>query len=248
MRVQSDQQAKNGAWIHRLDQPLAKEFLPEPKKRPPPPDFERLLAAFKARTSIGQLERHARNLGVSSGCLKSMQCCDYNGNLAFPMWLKGRCVGIQYRATTGKKWSEIGSHHGLFQPTEKGALAGKMLVVVEGASDTAAMLSAGVACVGRPSCLGLEKPIAELGRGRLVVIVADRDQDKTRPDGTLWNPGREGAIRLGQACLKTAWKVKVLMPPGCKDVRAWFSRSINRLTRDRFLEAVEAADVFEGEL
>jgi hypothetical protein len=240
MRVESTRQAKNGAWIHRLDEPLLP--VPPPPKAPDVDMAERL-AVLRRGSRLGLLEAAAQSLGVSSGCLESMGCFIRKGALAFPMWRGGKAVGILYRAENGQKWSEPGSKHGLFRPQEP--LVGRRLVVCEGATDTAAMLTAMIAGCGRPSCLGQEDEVAKLAKGKELIIIADRDKPKTLPDGREWNPGRDGGVRLAKACLETAWRVKFVRPPGAKDMREWLTRRTNRLTLRSFEEVVAAADFFE---
>jgi hypothetical protein len=59
------------------------------------------------------------------------------------------------------------------------------------------------------------------GRRRDVVIMADKDAPKQRPDGSVWYPGQEGAVRLSQAILPFVRSLKVVKPSFCKDVREW---------------------------
>jgi hypothetical protein len=102
--------------------------------------------------------------------------------------------------------------------------------IVEGGTDTAAMLSMGVYCIGRPSCSGgvlaLKQTIAEL-RIKEVVIVADNDDDKEH-NGHKFNPGFDGAVALQNH----------LMVPSCivslpaKDARDFLKAGGDRETLD----------------
>ena len=58
------------------------------------------------------------------------------------------------------------------------------------------------------------------GPRRDVVIMADRDPPKQRPDGSIWLPGQEGAARLSRAIRPFVRTVKIIKPPFHKDARA----------------------------
>ena len=60
------------------------------------------------------------------------------------------------------------------------------------------------------------------GRRRDVIVMADRDEPKQRPDGSTWLPGQEGAARLATAIKPHVRTVKVVKPPFHKDVREWY--------------------------
>jgi hypothetical protein len=103
-------------------------------------------------------------------------------------------------------------------------------VIVEGMSDTAAAMDLGFNGVGRPSNLACMDVLADLVRGREVIIVGENDK---KADGQ-W-PGREGMIAAFQMVRKTARKATMLMPPEhVKDFRAWVSKY--KLNRDAFLQ------------
>ncbi len=84
-------------------------------------------------------------------------------------------VGIRLRSDSGLKWAVTGSHQGCFVPAMD---ADQMALVAEGPTDTAAGLSLGFYCVGRPSCSGGMNDLRNLFRRRGVrrcVIVSDND-------------------------------------------------------------------------
>src|SRR5690606_20980511 len=89
------------------------------------------------------------------------------------------------------------------------------VLVVEGASDVAACLAAGLAAVGRPSNMGGVEHLARLLAGRDVVVVGERDR---RPGA--W-PGRDGAVAVA-GTLAREWgrPVRWVLPPAsAKDMR-----------------------------
>jgi hypothetical protein len=116
------------------------------------------------------------------------------------------------------------------QLTGRSALAdnGGPVIVVEGMSDAAAAMDLGYNSVGRPSNLACMDMVANLVRGRSVIIVGENDK---KADGK--EPGREGMITAYQAVRNTCRDVKTVMPPDhIKDLRAW--RVKYGLTRDQF--------------
>ena len=124
----------------------------------------------------------------------------------------GRIIGIRLRLPSGRKLAVKGGKEGLFIP--EGLDGAHRLLICEGATDTAALLDLGFSAVGRPSCTGGIRHLADLVR-RLaaaeVVIVADADP-----------PGQAGARRLAGALVAYCPAVKVITPPpGSKDARAW---------------------------
>jgi len=240
MRVKSlNRSETGGGWIHRMDQQPLDFVQKEEKKQRPAVDMKPYLPTCLL------LDDHAIDLGVSVESLKRLACSIARNALAFPMRdEKGIVCGVQYRAKDGKKWSEPGSKHGLFRDPK--VLDKKQLVVVEGASDTAAAMTAlpDEWIVGRPSCQGcVDKVAALLNRSIRLVIVADRDKNKQRPDGTSWNPGWDGAVRLAEQCQKLASTIKIIKPPGCKDAREWLASG--RLTPRNFQHIVAEANYVE---
>ena len=99
----------------------------------------------------------------------------------------------------------------------------KPLLIVEGASDTAAALTVGLQAVGRPSARGGVAHLAELltDASGDIIIVGERDK---KADGS-W-PGRDGAKTVAGALTRRlgrpiAW---ALPPDGVKDLRDWVRR------------------------
>lgn len=148
---------------------------------------------------------------------------------AFPMGsVQHPTTGIRYRASNGTKWSETGGHEGLFLALAVPYAGAEMLVVSEGPTDTAALLSAGVIAVGRPNCSGGTTQLIEAvksWRPQAVVIAANRDEPKTRPDGTTFLPGQDGARALRLALRPYVRTVSIALPDcGLKDWRQLVNR------------------------
>lgn len=105
---------------------------------------------------------------------------------------------------------------------------GGPVLIVEGFSDTAAALDLGYDGLGRPSNLARLDMLADLVRGRSVIVLGENDR---KPDGR--EPGKEGMIAAFQACRRASKDVTMLMPPEhVKDLRAWIVKY--KLTRPEF--------------
>jgi hypothetical protein len=201
------------------------------------------------------LEGHARALGVSAASLARLHCtfaadwfCRRCGSaadaLAFPMFRSpSRATGVRLRfCQCGHKSSVSGGHEGLFIPAE---LSGDgPLLLPEGPTTTAACLDFGLDAIGRPSCSGGVGLLVELlqrnwgrdlrGRKRELVVVADNDPGKRRPDGTVYYPGQDGAERTATVLASQGWPVRIVQPPRAevKDLRDWLKLGATRAVLD----------------
>ena len=234
-RIQSDRPAKSGiGWIHFLREwSAACAARPPYLSGPVVGSARRADRASEAQKDFAALHASyengakmyawlAEHLGVSAAALEALDVrfCRPRKIFSFPMRnASGKITGLRYRTFDGKKFSEKGSKDGLFFAACDGAPALPVgsarradrnddLIVVEGASDTAAALSLGLKnVVGRSSCLTGTQHIREL-HPRRVTIFADRDE-----------PGMNGAEKLGRD-LHLPFRI-VLPPEGFKDLRAW---------------------------
>jgi DNA primase len=151
----------------------------------------------------------------------------------------GDVLGVRLRLAGGKKISVKGGREGLFipgphpDPLPEGEGTGGLLLVCEGATDTAALLDLGFSAVGRPSCTGGVKLLVELVQRRRpegVVIVADGDAS-----------GQRGAESLAAVLRAYAAAVRIVAPPaGVKDGREWKRRGA---TAADVQAAIDAAPV-----
>ncbi|HUW21031.1 MAG TPA: toprim domain-containing protein [Sedimentisphaerales bacterium] len=220
MRAESSRPCKSGGWFHTLGEPV--KYKPAPKKSKPVPvrDFAALSSQYVE--NLINIDRLANELGVS---IRSLERLDtgWNGNITFPMRDgRERIIGIRIRGSKGK-WCVEGSRQGLFWP--EGVYSGSdwPLVICEGPTDCAALLDMEFDVIGRPSCMGGTEHIIEFlkGRRRDVIIMADKDPPKERPDGSVWFPGQEGAARLSKAILPFVRSLRIIKPPFFKDIREW---------------------------
>jgi phage/plasmid primase-like uncharacterized protein len=197
----------------------------------PPINFDAMAAQCEAALGPHRRALLANELGVASDALSRLQVgwSQVHRSFTFPMRnASGYARGIRLRRMDGSKWAVKGSRQGLFLPRH--FPLDESLMVCEGASDTAAMLTACFSAVGRPSCNGGADLLVDLVahyRPADVVIVADRDA-----------AGERGARDLAaQLVPHVAYGVKVITPP-TKDAREWVNRGADRLD---VLDAIAAA-------
>jgi len=229
MRAESPKPCKSGGWFHSLKEPV--HYKPVPKKTKPVSVQDFAVLASQYIENLINIDRLAEELGVSIRSLERLEA-GWNGNITFPMRDgRERIIGIRVQGTKGK-WCVTGSRQGLFWP--EGVYSGSdyPLVIAEGPTDVAALLTMGFDSIGRPSCMGGTEHIIEFLRGRRrdVIIMADKDPPKERPDGSVWYPGQEGAARLSEAILPFVRSLKIVKPPFHKDVRAWHNAGATRET------------------
>lgn len=222
MRVASDRphQMSHGlGYWHRLTETPTTVHAHKEDIRPSyEVNFKGTIIRWTQATSPAQYRSLGDRLGVRPSALIELRACysEEHSAWAFPMVdAFGNIIGIRLRNYLGDKWSVKGSKSGIFLPHN---FRDKVAVVCEGPTDSAAVLSLGMMPIGRPSCSGgVEHIIRAIGRWKIlkVLIIADNDPDRTRPDGKKWNPGLDGAVALQQqlpvpSCL-------VMLP--CKDIR-----------------------------
>ncbi len=179
------------------------------------------------------LYRLATSLNVSVESLQELGACYSFKHSAFAFPMRdgnGAIVGARLRNADGLKWSWAGSNgSSIFLPMIAAADVFELkyndtLFLPEGPTDTAAFRSIGLLAWGRPNCnsgveqiLSLMKQHQGMQFIRRVVVVSDNDEIKTRPDGSEWRPGYDGALRLASAIRlpHTVW----MTPSPHKDVR-----------------------------
>jgi phage/plasmid primase-like uncharacterized protein len=152
----------------------------------------------------------------------------------------GDVIGIRLRCpTTGAKRAITGSRAGLIFCPWSICLGGvERLYIVEGPTDTAAMLSLGVKVVGVPSAGCGADLLVELSRRIMpteIVIVADAD-----------GAGVDGAERIADAVLIVA-SVRIIQPgDGAKDARAWVVGGADRSMVDGVADAAPVRRLMIG--
>jgi len=219
MRIESPTATKNGGWLHRIgDAPPAPATRCRVIRAVISPDLSEQARHYREQATPARLEGLAGILGIDPiGLVRVGAGWVKPGVWSFPMQNdRGRITGVRYRAATGSKWAEKGGVDGVFRST--GGDPNAVLMVPEGATDSAALASLGFDVAGRPCCTGGTSIVSRLARGRDVVIVADGD-----------GPGRRGAGSLASAVLPYARSVRIVEPPQQhKDARAWIAAGASR--------------------
>ena len=182
----------------------------------------------------------ANLLGVSEESLRLLRMgwSSSSDAFSFPMYRAGhRLIGIRLRNLQGRKWAIKGSRSGLFMPSRW--IGGqKGIVICEGPTDTAAMLTLGFNAIGRPSAMGSHAMVEELVAGRPVCIMSDADE-----------VGISSSKKLAAHLEKSACRRVGIMVPGAKDVRAWLNLGISReQMSSEIKEAMSGSGVYESRL
>lgn len=158
----------------------------------------------------------------------------------------GRVIGINCRSATGEKKRRLGSKSGLtFDPQTwmESTIEAEFLFLVEGPSDTAALMSLDLSVVGRPSNTGGVELLAELlcsvPTDRVIVVVGENDRkphESLSPTVQAWHkptcdgcsacwPGKFGAITTATKLAELLERqiVWALPPEDVKDAREWLN-------------------------
>ncbi len=216
-------------WIHSLDG----------SQVPPPPrctrvvcsvEMENLIREARRNISGSEVKNLSRLWGVSASTLYRLQVGRLHGSWVFPMRNeRGEIVGIRRCFADGAKCCVRGSHLGLFVPD--GIDSVNAIVICEGESDTAAVLSLGFDAIGRPGCRACRRMCVEYARGKHVAVIADSG-----------SPGTLGAELLCCSLYIPTRSVRLIRPAdGFKDIR----QEINAgLTREHLLHRIKDARVW----
>ena len=232
MRVESEKPVESGGWIHAVEVVLPR--LTRPVKRLTPDEVESLVRGCE-RHPRAQAQRTslARRLGVSVRSLERLHVgcgADKRSGLEFSSWperdARGAFTGLVRRYADGVKKTYPGTSHGLIYADDwRGD--GRVVLVPEGGSDTAALLSLGLSAIGRPSNLGGVKLLTQLLKGyRGCVVVLGENDQKARETcrcgvcNYCW-PGRFGAVETAKKLQSRGYRVWWCVLPDAKDVRAW---------------------------
>jgi hypothetical protein len=226
-------------------------------------------SALTANGSTSNLPGLSASLGVPMDALRAVGCCwvskadafDYarNYNLLAGGWKPcfvfplrdgtGNVVGFSRRYQDGTKRTTARreadpSADGLFYADDWATHGPGPVLVVEGASDTAALHGAGQRAVGRPSNLGGVKHLVDLLRplpaGTEVCVMGEND---AKPDSLLW-PGRDGAQTVAQRLCEALPHLTVfwgLPSTGAKDARSWLDGRTGLESGNNFVSQSKAA-------
>src|SRR6056297_1776264 len=188
--------------LHEVDPDRAVPLPPPKPESEVKVDFEDL-ALKRRRYAEPRLHELARQLGVSVDALRSLKVGynDYDQSYIFPERDgQGKIIGLLVRYPDRGKRRLKGSKNGLSYADDWDAGSGPALLV-EGPTDTAALMTLGCNAIGRPSNRGGAPQLAELLQefpdDRQLIVLGDNDQ---KSDGR-W-PGQEGAIQTAAELAK----------------------------------------------
>lgn len=249
MRVESSKPCpgRMGGWFHQLDNALPRiEFTSLAKKEKPVIDWDDVAnQMFNSPKSADTRTALSSSLGVNVGALSELGVGsgwdDYR-SLPFSSWperdASGKVLGIVRRYADGSKKTMRYSTHGIYFAQPVMRMRNGPVFVVEGGSDTAALLSLGVNVIGKPSNLGGVGQIVALARtiSRYMrfIVIGENDQ---KPDGA-W-PGKQGAVATAERLTEELKRKAEWVLPPAKDVRAWLN-SVGPMTGPQFLQAVRS--------
>lgn len=255
MRIESAKSVATGGWIHKLSDPIPQ---PKPKEAKKLKDVSAVARKMFLDPLAGPKRAEtAKTLGVSVVSLWALRAgigWDYNGTefTSFPS--RDACckvTGITRRYADGTKKTLAGtSNSGVFVPSNWWQASGPV-IIVEGASDVAALTTHGFPALGRPSNVGgariISAYLSRRARGRRVVVIGENDRKPDRPGtvdgckkdcpGCAWCwPGRDGAVRVARS-LGVEWR---MIPSEFKDVRQWSNK--DRDFRPAFAEWISSKE------
>lgn len=181
-----------------------------PLSPPPVIDWEAVHQRFHAALTLPLREALEARVRIPHGFLAALGMGWSSGHHAFTFpWRDEtmQATGIHLRTLDGSKFAVRGGKQGVYAV---GRPRGDTVLLCEGVTDTAAMLSLGYEAIGRPSCRGGEDICAALCVGRHAVVVSDAD-----------GPGRDGARILAMRLKGACRSVRIIEPIEVKDARAW---------------------------
>jgi len=206
-----------------------------------PTNWCQLNKDFQRQVDPDLLKAFADKLGVTPESLKKLGIGrDREGKA----WIfsernaEGEIIGISKRPDTGKKHMVKDSQRGLTMIWPLDAYAGSSpnspILIVEGATCTAAGIDLDFTTIGRHTAMGgLEHLIPPL-RGRHIVIVGEND-----------DAGRMGAIKIANGLVDAAATLKIIYPPeGVKDLRSWKNAPAG-CDHDEVMAAIRNAKEFQ---
>lgn len=214
-------------YLHAVDpeREISLANLPPVPDRTPRRDFEPMLQHHR-ELAEPRLHDLSRKLGVSVDALRSLKVGfnEYRQQYLFPERDgQGDIIGVLTRDSAGQKRRIKGSKNGLSYADHWDKSEGPVLLV-EGPTDTAALMTLGCNAIGRPSNRGGAPLLAELLRefpdDRDIIVLGDNDQ---KDDGLC--PGKDGAIHTATDLASRLERpiYWCLAPDGAKDAREWLN-------------------------
>jgi hypothetical protein len=158
----------------------------------------------------------------------------HDGDWCYPMRDgSGQVVGVHRRLAKpflkdGKLVSKLmvlGSKLGLVYSPEHWQQGAGPILLPEGMSDVAALMTLHLAAVGRPNDQGGAEDITQLlaGTDRPIIVIGEND---TKPSGRC--PGREGAVKTAKNLAEGLQRpvMWAMVPEPAKDAREWMATAV----------------------
>lgn len=232
-RVESKKRCGEAGWLHRLDNGNElPAFVPPPvRPKTDAPRWHAVAMECSQQITNEQVLELSAKLGLPCvgiaciGLVGSWNNEDGTKSIVFPERDgQDNVIGLNRRFEDGRKLHLPGGSRGLTLPLNWDDDRPDPLYIVEGPTDTAAMVCAGLSAWGRPSNRGgvafIVEALAKINPARTVIIVGENDK---KPDGQ-W-PGLIGCMSVAggvQAKVKNPvnW---ALAPVDYKDVREYLT-------------------------
>ncbi len=157
----------------------------------------------------------ARKLQVDIHALQNLGVGRCDSTWYFPMYNdRLELIGLKKRNIKGDKWCEKHSRFGIYYPRTFQDGSGS-IIICEGESDTASMISKGYRAVGRANSKTCRRILSELLKHHDIVIAADNDsKNKHEP-----YVGLIEAVKL--AGYIDSRSVRIVCNEKYKDIRQW---------------------------
>lgn len=231
-RTKSAKQCGEAGWLHTLtDAPRATQPKARAAKNPTAPaapDWPARAATFAKNLDATRRAELAARLNLPVAALDALPLLGFDPDdrvgacYTFPeVDAGGTVVGLLRRFADASKKTMAGSRRGLTLPTGWRETPGPVFVV-EGPTDTLALVAAGLGAVGRPSNSGGVKLLAALFKDTDCDLVVVGENDAK---GSGEWPGRDGARAVARGLAAALGRaVRTALPPtDAKDVRDWLS-------------------------
>jgi hypothetical protein len=223
--VGAKEQIGEAGYLHELDGSIKPQIERQKPVRQVHINARAIHEQCLSCVTPAQIDVAAGTLGLTVAALNAIGIGYHLSKQAFsfPMYNeRARVIGIRLRRESGFKFAVPGSHNGLFLAYDR-IPAGRTVHVFEGPTDTAAGIDWGFdGIIGRPSAEACAEMLVKAIAGRETVILANYDEPKKRPDGSVFYPGQRGAEKLADLLVAGGSSVKIVYPcAGHKDWRAW---------------------------
>lgn len=239
-REETRKKCGDAGWLHVYSEVDREQSRPvhRPSQEPPKKaiDWRMLAKKFSAMLTEESKARYTSSLGLPANAYERFPyfgVC-YEGDeevLTFAETTgKGDIIGLNRRYPSGEKKFMPGGSRGLTLPKGWFNPGDGPIYVVEGASDTMAMISAGLFAIGRPSNQGGAAFIAEylqtINQPKVPVVIVGENDRRWKPDkGVFEWPGLVGAVRVaGEVAKQSKNEVFWTLPPqDYKDARDYLT-------------------------